>query len=505
MINLSYINRPIEMLPEENRLIRQAKSGDTSAFVQLYDAYVERVYRYIHFLVPNNRVAEGLTFQVFFKAWGQLDRYQMFGSSFIIWLYSVAQNQVSAYYRTHKKTIVPDNDFILAVRGVDFREEFQTIRDGLQILTADQQQALVLKFIVGLPNKHIARVMTKRDGDVRVLQMHALQALAENLEETELRINIPGFQRILEECLAKLSNGISTLDECLTRYPRYAEQLNPLLQTSLLLNVGRDIKPSPTFNAYTHDALIQYVRTHPRQPQIVMPIYQRTALTFTMLVLALLATGTVQAQSALPGDTLYPWKRTSEQVWLAFSFNPVSTQLIIADRRLSELIALANDPTQNADAVSNYLEALSGLESTNDVETLTTIILPALQSQQQALNEAGISNSQLNNYLNEVAVLPIATPIPPTATNIPSTATNIPPTATDVPPTATKIPPTATDVPPTATDIPPTATDVPPTATDVPPTATHVPPTATDVPPTQAPTESPATEEPQSTPTEITP
>ena len=163
MMNSSYVNRLMEMFPEEFRLIHEAKSGDVNAFVELYDVYVERVYRYIHFLVPNNGVAEGLTFQVFLKAWEQLGRYQIFGSSFIVWLYSVAQNQVIAYYRTHKKTVAPDNDFTLAVRGGKFRQEFQVIRDGLRFLTGEQQQVLILKFIVGMSNKrHRARSKNAR-------------------------------------------------------------------------------------------------------------------------------------------------------------------------------------------------------------------------------------------------------------------------------------------------------------------------------------------------------
>lgn len=501
-MNFSYINRSLELYPEENRLLRQARSGDTSAFVQLYDTYVERVYRYIHFLVPNIRVAEGLTFQAFFKAWEHLDRYQVFGSSFVAWLYSVAQNQVAAYYRTHKKTIAPDNDFILAARGGDYSREFQTIREGLQFLTTEQQQVLILKFVAGMPNKNISRVMARREGDIRVLQMHALQTLTESLNEIELKINIPGFQRILEECLMKLANGASTLDNCLTRYPIYAAQLKPLLKTALLLSLGRDVKPMPTFNAYTRTALVQYVRTHPRKPKIVItPAFQRTALAFTVMLTLLVATGTAQAQSALPGETLYSWKRASEEVWRAFSLNPVATNIILIERRADELIAVGDDPAQMAIAMQSYLDALARLESTNDVETLKTIVLPALVAQQQTLQDAGLSTSELDDYLIEIAVLPtevvVPTQILATATHIPPTATDIPPTATDIPSTATHIPPTATDVPPTATDIPPTATDIPPTATDVPPTATEVPPTETDVP-----TEPPATVDPDATPTD---
>ena len=486
MMNSSYTNRLMEMFPEEFRLIHEAKSGEASAFVELYDAYVERVYRYIHFLVPTNGIAEGLTFQVFLKAWEQLGRYQIFSSSYVVWLYSVAQNQVTAYYRTHKKTVAPDNDFILAVRGDSFRQEFQVIRDDLRFLTGEQQQVLILKFIVGMPIKDIARAIKMREGDVRILQMHGLQVFAEYLKKTELRIDLKGFQRIFEECLTRLSNGIPGLDESLARYPEYAAQLRPLLETALLLNLGRDVTPLSTFTAYTRSAVNQYTQTHPRQPQIVMPIFQRATLTFAMLVAVFLVTGTVHAQSALPGEPFYAWKRTSEQAWRALSPNPVATDIILAGRRLDEWIAVSNDLTRSANAKAGYLEALSRLESKHDVKTIT-LIVPALQQQQQALSDAGLANTELDNYLiGAVNVLSVNVLVQVTPTEIAPTATKVQPTATKVQPTATEVPPIATEVPPTATEVP---TDVPTeiAPTDVP---TEIVPTEvapTEVPPTDVP------------------
>jgi RNA polymerase sigma-70 factor, ECF subfamily len=191
-MNTSYANRPIGILSEEDRLVRQAKSGDAYAFAQLYDACVEQVHRYIFFRVANDRVAEAVTIQVFFKAWEQLDQYKVFGPSFIMWLYSIARNQLIAYYRKHKITVVQDDSFALKADGhnpgEDVQDMFdlQAMRDGLQALTEEEQQILILKFIVGLPTKNIARIMARREGDVRVLQMSALQTLARYLKEKEL-------------------------------------------------------------------------------------------------------------------------------------------------------------------------------------------------------------------------------------------------------------------------------------------------------------------------------
>ena len=191
MMNTTYTKRPMGILPEEDRLVHQAKSGDGYAFAQLYDASVEQVYRYISFRVANDQVAEAVTIKVFFKAWEELDRYRGFGSSFIAWLYSIARNQVIEYYRTHKRTASPDNSFTLRAEGRYLGEEgqdmfdLQAMRDGLQFLTEEEQQTLILKFIVGLPTKNIARIMARREGDVNALQMSALQTLSRYLKEKE--------------------------------------------------------------------------------------------------------------------------------------------------------------------------------------------------------------------------------------------------------------------------------------------------------------------------------
>ena len=194
MMETSYTNPPIELLTEEDRLVRQAQSGNASAYAQLYDVCVEHVYRYITFRVENDRVAEVLTIRVFFKAWEQLDHYRPFGLSFITWLYLIARNEIIAYYRTHKRTAIQDKDSTLMAEGrylgedEDVQDMFdmQAMRDGLQFLTEEEQQILILRFIVGLPTKNIARIISRREGQVRALQIHALQRLAGYLKEKEI-------------------------------------------------------------------------------------------------------------------------------------------------------------------------------------------------------------------------------------------------------------------------------------------------------------------------------
>jgi RNA polymerase sigma-70 factor (ECF subfamily) len=179
-------------LLEEARFVDQAKSGDPEAFARLYDAYVERVTRYIYFRVSEEIDTEDLVSQVFLKAWENLDRYKMGSSPFIAWLYTIARNLVIDHYRT-KKDALPLDEAIAFPSEMEMPDEeaqmhfdLQAMRDALQFLTSDQQQALILKYIAGLPNDSIAKIMNKQEGTVRGLQMRGLQTLAKYMKEKEV-------------------------------------------------------------------------------------------------------------------------------------------------------------------------------------------------------------------------------------------------------------------------------------------------------------------------------
>jgi hypothetical protein len=261
---------------------------------------------------------------------------------------------------------------------------------------------------------------------------------------------------------------------------RYLDYLNP----------RRQIKPSPTFNAYTRSGLIRYLGIHARPPKKPSMLL-RMSLTYTVLIAALLVTGTAKAQSALPGDPLYGWKRTSEQAWLSVSPDPVGTTIILADRRLNEFIAVENDPLRRDIASKDYLTALTELDSMSS-PGVSARIAPVLKAHKQRLDTSGLSTVQLDHYLT-VAATPVpaaaSTQVAPAEVAKPTTGAPVESAlpATEVPPVialpATSVP-TVAAPPPTAV---PTAipTEHP---TQVPPPPTEVP-TEVASPPTEVPTE----------------
>ena len=71
---------------------------------------------------------------------------------------------------------------------LDLQIELEQLQRGLQELTEEQKQVLILKFIQGLSTPQIASQLGKQQGAVRALQMRALQGLARVLELEEEKI-----------------------------------------------------------------------------------------------------------------------------------------------------------------------------------------------------------------------------------------------------------------------------------------------------------------------------
>jgi len=133
---------------------------------------------------------------------------------------------------------------------------------------------------------------------------------------------------ILEICLEEIEKG-ADIDSVLLRYPAYADELRPLLETAAKAIKVHVPDPSEAVVRRNRAKILQHaaqvreskVRTTTRR---LWSVPLRRALV-TLVVIAVLfigSTGLVRAASmTLPGDDLYPVKRTWEDVLVWFTFN----------------------------------------------------------------------------------------------------------------------------------------------------------------------------------------
>jgi RNA polymerase sigma-70 factor (ECF subfamily) len=164
-------------------VIDRARNGDRAAFAELYDSYVDNVYRYLLYRVREPSDAEDLCSEVFTRAFANIHRYRWQGKSFLAWLYTIARNAVTDRRRRERPTVEIDKAYGLAADGPTAHEQavhgeaVDALRGAVRHLTTEQQEVLVLRFVENRSSREVAKILGKNEGAIRALQFRALGRL----------------------------------------------------------------------------------------------------------------------------------------------------------------------------------------------------------------------------------------------------------------------------------------------------------------------------------------
>lgn len=163
-------------------LAEKIQAGDRDAFGTFYDAYVEKIYRYVYFKVQPEDV-EDLTEMAFLKVWDNIRLYKKGTAPFTSWVFRIVHNMIVDYYRLKRRVFdlpedLPDENLSSNPRALAEQNLTQVqVRLALNQLRPLYQQILVMKFITGLSNEEIAHTLRRRSSAIRVLQFRALKSL----------------------------------------------------------------------------------------------------------------------------------------------------------------------------------------------------------------------------------------------------------------------------------------------------------------------------------------
>ena len=165
-------------------LVKRAHEQDKAAFGELYERYWPRIYNYLcRQLDGCSQEAEDLTAEVFAKVYEKIGSYQFRGVPFSAWLFRIAHNQLIDHVRSRPRApSAPLEDAAeiqepSSLRALDRRLTADQIKGALQLLTEEQRQVVVLRFIEGLSTQQTAERMGKTEEAVKKLQARGLAAL----------------------------------------------------------------------------------------------------------------------------------------------------------------------------------------------------------------------------------------------------------------------------------------------------------------------------------------
>lgn len=168
---------------DDQVLLERARTLDEKALAAIFDRYYVPLYRYIYHHIGHVETAEDLTAEVFHRLLTHLHQGNGPQRTLKSWLYRVAHNLVVDEARRP----LPRMQMSLAEEipcvkpAVDEQTEqnilTQRARQALGCLTPGQRSIVILKFIEGLDNAEIARIVDLPVGAVKSLQHRAINAL----------------------------------------------------------------------------------------------------------------------------------------------------------------------------------------------------------------------------------------------------------------------------------------------------------------------------------------
>jgi RNA polymerase sigma-70 factor (ECF subfamily) len=171
--------------------VRRFQAGDREAFGILYKRYFERVFNYMKVVLRDTHEAEDATQDVFAKALAGMKDYEQRDRPFRAWLFAIVRNHAIAMLRKLGRIEPMDPEDLDRKRETEGAEEQELpvldwIADRDLVLFVErlplpQQQVLLLRFLLDLPNEDIAKAMNLTQNHVRVLQTRALDFLRERL------------------------------------------------------------------------------------------------------------------------------------------------------------------------------------------------------------------------------------------------------------------------------------------------------------------------------------
>jgi hypothetical protein len=233
------------------------------------------------------------------------------------------------------------------------------------------------------------------------------------------------LSEILEICLQEIENG-ADIDTVLFRYPAFAQELRPVLEGSLKARELSDPAPSPEIvrrsraKVLQHAARMREASARSSRRLWSVPLRRMLVSLAVILVLFMSSTGLVRAASTtLPGDNLYPVKRTWEDVLVLFTFDARSRQareVEYENERLDELKELFTRRRSVEVEFSGTVTRLNGdlwLVAGVPVAISTQTELP---TQAVVLGDAlrveGITQSDGAVLAREIELLPAGIPLP---------------------------------------------------------------------------------------------
>jgi RNA polymerase sigma factor (sigma-70 family) len=166
--------------PIEKTHPARAPVKDEFSFV--YDRYFNTVFRFVYYKTFHRERAEDLTSQAFLKAYEKYHTYDPAKGNVLTWLYRIAGNSVTDYYRRNRKTVSIHD--VWDITGADDvaldhenREKLFALRKAMAELSAPERDVLMLRIWEDVPFRTISGLLNRTEAACKMLFSRTLARL----------------------------------------------------------------------------------------------------------------------------------------------------------------------------------------------------------------------------------------------------------------------------------------------------------------------------------------
>lgn len=167
-------------MEQEQELLDRCLAGEDSAWEALLKAHSRKIYNLCYRFTGRVEEAEDVTQEVFIKVFQTLKSYHAAQGSFGTWLNRVARNHLVDHYRRARKDRVTSSledelpeaeqqpsPHMEATGQVESRERREVLQQGLDKLSPDLREAVILRDLHDLDYEEIAQVLSVPQGTVK--------------------------------------------------------------------------------------------------------------------------------------------------------------------------------------------------------------------------------------------------------------------------------------------------------------------------------------------------
>jgi RNA polymerase sigma-70 factor, ECF subfamily len=167
------------VLSGDQKLVERCLQGDDTAWETVVNLYGKRIFNLSYRYTNHRDQAEDLTQDILIRVYQNLRSYRSEAGSFQNWLLRVARNLIIDHYRQIRRypqtggseeletMNIKDEKVPNPYRVAEQTEASRFLQDGLQSLSPELKEAIVLRDLEGMAYQDIAELLSVPEGTVK--------------------------------------------------------------------------------------------------------------------------------------------------------------------------------------------------------------------------------------------------------------------------------------------------------------------------------------------------